>query len=80
MFDNEDIKPDELQRLADIHIKRFEEHLKRYGHELPGHETVNARECRRYLKTWESIKKKNDWKQLDDTERMEVMDALESGE
>lgn len=68
----------DLERLTVKHLSRYAAMLEAHGRSEPG---FRARELRDLLGTWQSVKACGyDWNLMSKEARMEVYDALESGE
>jgi|HigsolmetaAR201D_1030396.scaffolds.fasta_scaffold76477_2 hypothetical protein len=71
--------PDKVVRVAEKHIKLYENRIRIKETGLPGAQYINLEECKKYLRIWLSIKAK-DGQNLSPEEAAEVADAYYSGE
>jgi hypothetical protein len=77
MANGNSVSHEDLKRLARIHINRYERRLDAARHGASG---VRVDECEAYLALWQSIDSKGEYALLNSQERLEVQEAVESGE
>lgn len=71
--------PDKVLRVAQVHVKIYENRIAIGKSDKPGARNINVPECEKYLAIWKSIVTKGG-KDLSITEANEVSDAYDSGE
>ncbi len=71
--------PDKVVRVAEKHIRLYENRILIKETDSPGAKNINLEECKRYLRIWLSIKSKGG-QNLTAEEVDELEDAYNSGE
>lgn len=77
MANGNGVDPQEIARLANIHVIRYTRRLEAAKN---GATNVRPEECEEYLSIWKSIQAKGKYELLNSQERLELQEAIESGE